>query len=306
MSIAGSAPPRTRAATGAARDDHLGRRWRAELADFRRFRERSPDGAYPDWRPAAWQALGHGIGDALEHAAAVGAAPRTALELGCGGAGTLLRLIGHGLVGMGVDRDPTALELAARVASTLRPFSDPVWCLDDFLRPGFAEVMPPADLVVTAGVLEWFDPAGQAEVFGVQAALSNRWVLVVTANVDSPLFRSSPAWTGREGRDYCQGPTGVDVPALAHAAGYRLVATDGQQVFLDRPEWYARGHQHLDAFCARMRHLLVTEGGARFGTFPELELTAGDIAVLDRVERSLSRTDRLRHALARRYLVDVG
>lgn len=304
MSITGSAPPRGRPTPD---DRPLARYWRAELADFEAFRGSVPDGAYPDWRPASWQSAGRVVGDVLTCCTnAVGRLPRTATELGCGAAGVLLQLASHGLVTMGVDREPAAMELAARVASTVRPFRDPSWCLDDFLRPGFAEIVPPADLVASAGVLERYDVAAQAEVLRIHAALSNRWVLVGTANVGSPLFRSYQGWAARHGRTHCDDPVDVDVAALVAAAGHRLVADDGYHLFLDRPEWYLDGDEELDELCRRLRDLLVAEGGERYRDFPRVEFTSADLPVLNQVECALGHDERMRFGFRRYHLIELN
>lgn len=303
MSITRSAPPRGRPIPD---DDHqLDRHWRAELDDFERFRQQMPGGTYADWRPASWQAAGRAIGDALDLCASHGNRPSVVTELGCGAAGLLLQLACRDLVAMGVDRSSAALELAARAASTMRPVRDPSWCLDDFLRPGFAEIVPPADLVVSAGVLERYSAVAQEEVFDVHAALSHRWVLVVTANPGSPVFRSYLAWAHRHDRSQYAKPADVDVPALAAAAGHRVVATGGCGVFLDSPLWYATAEPALEAVCARLRERLVAEGGPRFGGFPRVDLGAADVALLDRVEAALSADERLRFGARRYHLVEV-
>jgi hypothetical protein len=304
VSITGSAPPRGRPAPD---DRPLARYWRAELADFEAFRASTPDGGFPDWRPASWQSAGRVVGDVLSRCSnAVGQMPRTATELGCGAAGILLQLASHGLVTMGVDREPAAMELAARATSTVRPFRDPSWCLDDFLRPGFAEIVPPADIVASAGVLERYDAAAQAEVLRIHAALSNRWVLVCTANVRSPLYRSQQGWAARTDRSHCDNAADVDLPALVAAAGHRVVASDGYHVFLDRPEWYLTGDPELDELCDRLRDLLVARGGRRYAAFPHLELTTADLPVMEEVESGLGRDERMRLAYRRYHLVELG
>ncbi|NOK00104.1 MULTISPECIES: class I SAM-dependent methyltransferase [Myxococcus] len=279
--------------------------WSKELASFRGFIKERPGANYRDWQPTKWQSLARVSAELVATGRETLRMP-TALELGCGSATLLTQLAAGGWKCVGVDCAPSALMLAREAAESLCLSNTPSFLLADFLSPEFKHQIDPADLVFSIGVLEHFDGAAQEEVFEIHCQFSRQWVLIGLPNLESPIFRSFIEWARRAGRLYEEEHFPVSVPSLAVKSGRRLLRSDGCHLFLSRAEYYIEGDPELDAFYARLRELLICQGGERYRNFPRLDLRPDDIPILQSVEANVSDHERLRFGFLNYYLVEAA
>jgi 2-polyprenyl-3-methyl-5-hydroxy-6-metoxy-1,4-benzoquinol methylase len=279
--------------------------WQKELDSFRQLRSSRPEADYRDWRPTKWQGLQGVASRALAEAETRGAPIGTAVELGCGSAALLLQLALAGRSGTGVDEVEGALVLAAEAAASLGVDDRVSFLHGDFLDEGFAEQLDRADLVLSAGVIEHWEHAGQLEVLAAHTRLARSWVLLAVPNLESPVFRSFEQWAKRSDGSYGVEHRDISIPALAQEAGCAVVYEDGFHLFLGRGEYYAEGDPELDGFHREARERLVAAGGSRYAAFPRVDFERSDIAALSRVELEVPRETRLRYGFMRYYLLDV-
>ncbi len=272
--------------------------WGTELDDFEAFLAAGPDRDYRDWQPTKWQSL-LTVRDLLLKAEG---GISTALELGCGSATLLVQLQEAGVRCTGVDRDPIALELAARSAATLGGPA-PRLVLGDFHDESVLADLEPADLVLHVGVIEHFDLAGQRAFLELSAAKSQRWVLVAVPNEHGAVFRSFLRTVTAENRVYEDDHEEISVRDLASDVGLKVVAEDGAHLFFGRSKYYNPGDPELDQLYDELGDRLRRFDGERFRDFPHQDFTAADVEVLRAVEEGVSPDLRRRFGFLRYYLL---
>lgn len=278
--------------------------WQRELTALELHLAGRPNNDYRSWQPTKWQSLETVRDRLLTHCWDRQPGPgATALELGCGSATLLIQLVGEGVRGIGVDRDPGALRIARRAAESLG-MKSPELIDADFLDPAQRSALPRADLVFHIGVIEHLDEKEQLDMLRLSAELSQRWILVGIPHEHGPVFSGFLKAVTAAGAVYDDDHHHIDVPALVERAGHRLVHADGLHLFYRAPDLYVPGDLVLDNLYDRLRPRLVALGGSRFAAFPQLAFTPADIPVLRTVEEELTPTERYAYGFLRYFLIE--
>ena len=275
--------------------------WAREQEDFDSARAADESGySYRDWQPTKWQALDRLRQHVLMFAAAQGSPVRSALELGCGSGTLLLQMALGGVRGTGVDRDSSALSLAAASARS-HGVSSELFKLQlmDFMTEDFPAY---ADLVFSIGVIEHFDLEEQVKVLRRHFDFSNSWVLIAVPNLTSPLFQAFLKAKAHDGRLYDEEHVAVDVPALALSVGAKVELQDGCHVFLSKQDDRRFADPELVAFEDELRERMVAVNKS-YSDYPRMDLESWSIEVLSQVESSLSREQREHFGFLRWYLL---
>ena len=279
--------------------------WQKEKADFAAFMKANPGASYVDWQPTKWQSLSVLRQRVQRFCQSAGAPISSAIELGCGSSTLLLQLALDGVSVTGIDRDRDALDLAEAAHASLnakRPSEVALRC-DDFER--LSHPLTPADLLLSVGVIEHFDLAGQRRVFQEHARLSKRWVLIAIPNIASPLFKSFLKARKAEGRLYEDEHLPIDVPSLAREHGASVSIDDGCHLFLSKGDDTQFACHEYSAFNFLLRERLLRLDPSRYQAFPRIDLFASDIPALIEVESTMPAVTRRRFGFLRWYLIDL-
>jgi len=275
-------------------DSHEEQYWRKELQAFQDYLTLNPFSDYRDWQPTKWQALLN-ISTSLVEFYGTG----TAFELGCGSATLLLQLAAMGWRCKGIDRSPSAIAIAIRAAKSLG-INNVELSVGDFSFVDFGTY----DLVFSIGVIEHLDEAGQLALLDLHFQHASHGVLIGVPNLASPVFRSFLEWARRNDCLYDREHVDISVPRLAAKLGRKVRVEDGAHLFLSRREYVLHGDEDLDKFYASLRNKLTMVGGPHFARFPRMNFSSAEIAILARVERETSITERLSFGFLNYYLLE--
>jgi len=242
---------------------------------------------YEAWQPGRWAANRSAVASLkkyLEHI-------KSAYEVGAGSAAFSLELFKqYGCEISAIDMSMEAKLYAKQIAEDMQiplPYKT-----GDLFKDMFH-----ADLILSLGVIEHFEPQKQKKFIQKCVELSNQYVLVAIPNQESLIFRNYVEWANRKHGQYEEEHQPLTVDKLVEMmkdCGLSIIDVDGFQVFLSEKEfWNETEIEKIPLYATLKKQLEEQIDG--WEEFPVMDFSYEDISKMVFLEQNLDKKTRLEY-----------
>lgn len=164
-----------------------------------------------------------------------------------------------------------------------------------------------ADLILSLGVIEHYNPEKQIAFIQKCVELSNKYILIAIPNQGSIIFKNYVAWANRKNNEYEEKHLPLTIEKLANMmcdCGLKIVTINGFQIFLSQKEfWNDTEIEKIPLYVSIKKNLEITQG--KWKDFPLMDFSYEDIEQMVSLETQLDAQTRAKYGFMVYVLAEI-